>query len=85
MSEQKRERVLQGRVVSNKMEATIVVLVETQRRHKLYKKIIRRSLKVHAHDAENSCEMGDIVKIKETRPLSKTKSWALVEVVERRN
>ncbi|MCP3678869.1 MAG: 30S ribosomal protein S17 [Gammaproteobacteria bacterium] len=85
MSERKRERVLQGRVVSNKMEATIVVLVETQRRHKLYKKIIRRSLKVHAHDAENSCEMGDIVKIKETRPLSKTKSWALVEVVERRN
>ncbi len=85
MSEQKRERVLQGRVISNKMDATIVVLVETQRRHKLYKKIIRRSLKVHAHDAENSCQMGDIVKIKETRPLSKTKSWALVEVVERRN
>ena len=75
-------RTLVGKVLSNKMDKTIVVEVERLVQHRLYKKYIRRSSKLHAHDAENACQMGDLVKIEEGRPVSKTKSWRLVEVLE---
>jgi small subunit ribosomal protein S17 len=73
-------RILSGKVVSNKMEKSIVVLVERQVKHPLYGKYMKRSTKIHAHDESNQCSIGDTVIIKETRPVSKTKSWALVEV-----
>jgi len=76
-------RTLSGKVVSNKMEKSIVVLVERQVKHPLYGKYMKRSTKIHAHDESNQCNVGDTVTIKETRPVSKTKSWALVEVTER--
>ena len=76
-------RTLSGKVVSNKMEKSIVVLVERQVKHPLYGKYMKRSSKIHAHDESNQCNIGDTVKIQETRPVSKTKSWALVEVTER--
>ena len=76
-------RTLIGRVVSDKMNKSAVVLVERQVRHPLYGKYIRRSTKVHIHDENNECKEGDTVTIKQTRPVSKTKSWALVEIVER--
>ena len=72
-----------GRVVSNKMEKTVTVLLERQVKHPLYGKYIRRSSKVHAHDEENTCSEGDTVRITECRPVSKSKSWRVVEVVER--
>ena len=72
-----------GRVVSNKMEKTVTVLLERQVKHPLYGKYIRRSSKVHAHDEENACQEGDTVRITECRPVSKSKSWRVVEVVER--
>jgi small subunit ribosomal protein S17 len=75
-------RTLSGKVVSNKMEKSIVVLVERQVKHPLYGKYLKRSSKIHAHDENNQCNIGDIVTIEETRPVSKTKSWALVAVVE---
>jgi small subunit ribosomal protein S17 len=75
-------RTLSGKVVSNKMEKSIVVLVERQVKHPLYGKYMKRSTKIHAHDESNQCNIGDSVIIKETRPVSKTKSWALVEVTE---
>jgi small subunit ribosomal protein S17 len=81
MSDVKNPRSLTGTVVSNLMDKTIVVLVERRIQHPLYKKYIRRSKKFHAHDAENSCHIGDTVKIEECRPLSKTKSWRLVSVM----
>lgn len=74
--------VVTGKVISNKMDKSIVVLVERQIRHPLYGKQIRRSTKLKAHDEQNVCQEGDIVRIKETRPISKTKSWTLVDVVE---
>jgi small subunit ribosomal protein S17 len=74
------KRTLQGTVVSNKMDKTIVVLVVRNVKHKMGK-YIKRSTKIHAHDEKNICQIGDVVKIEETRPLSKTKSWSLVEVV----
>ena len=84
MSEQdKTVRTLTGRVVSDKMDKSAVVMVERQVRHPLYGKYIRRSTKLHIHDENNECRQGDTVTIKQTRPVSKTKSWALVEVVER--
>jgi len=84
MSEQaKTVRTLTGRVVSDKMDKSAVVMVERQVRHPLYGKYIRRSTKLHVHDENNECRQGDTVTIKQTRPVSKTKSWALVEVVER--
>jgi len=84
MSEQaKTVRTLTGRVVSDKMDKSAVVLVERQVRHPLYGKYIRRSTKLHIHDENNECRQGDTVTIKQTRPVSRTKSWALVEVVER--
>lgn len=72
-----------GRVVSDKMDKTITVQVDRQVAHPLYKKIIRRSKKYHAHDEKNECSIGDLVRIRETRPLSKTKRWQLIRVIER--
>ena len=72
-----------GKVVSDKMDKTITVLVERRIRHPKYGKMIRRSTKLHAHDENNECGVGDTVRIKSTRPLSKTKSWVLVDVVEK--
>lgn len=79
----KKARTLSGRVVSDKMDKTITVLIERRVAHPLYGKIVTRSSKIKAHDEENSCHVGDLVTIAETRPLSKTKSWALVNIVER--
>ncbi|MBU2790215.1 MAG: 30S ribosomal protein S17 [Acidithiobacillus caldus] len=81
MSEEKKPRSLVGKVVSNRMDKTIVVTVERRVQHSLYKKYIRRSKKFHAHDAENTCRIGDTVRIEECRPLSKTKTWRLVTVI----
>ena len=75
--------VLTGRVVSNQMDKSITVLIERLVRHPLYGKQLRRSTKIKAHDEDNVCQQGDLVRIKETRPISKTKSWTLVEVVEK--
>ena len=72
-----------GVVVSNKMDKTIVVALKDNVRHPLYKKIIKRTIKLKAHDEENTCNVGDKVKIMETRPLSKDKRWRLVEVLEK--
>ena len=79
----KTARTISGKVVSNKMEKSIVVLVERREKHPIYGKYVRRSSKIHAHDEENQCRIGDIVTIQETRPVSKTKAWKLVDVVER--
>lgn len=76
-------RTLVGRVVSDKMDKSISVLVETREQHPLYKKYMRRSKKFHAHDVDNACQIGDLVRIEECRPISKTKTWVLVEVIER--
>jgi small subunit ribosomal protein S17 len=76
-------RTVVGRVVSDKMEKSISVLVETREQHPIYKKYLRRSTKFNAHDAANECHIGDLVRIEECRPLSKTKTWRLVEVIER--
>lgn len=75
-------RVIRGKVISNKGDKTITVLVERTVKHALYKKFIKRSTKLHAHDEENSCGIGDTVAIEACRPLSKTKTWRLVEVIE---
>ncbi|WP_248883794.1 30S ribosomal protein S17 [Acidithiobacillus acidisediminis] len=81
MSTEQNPRSLVGTVVSNRMDKTIVVLVERRIQHPLYKKYIRRSKKFHAHDQENQCQIGDTVRIEECRPLSRTKTWRLVSVV----
>ena len=73
-------RTLSGKVVSNKMEKSITVLIERQVKHPIYGKYIKRSTKVHAHDENNACNIGDTVTIQETRPLSKTKSFTLVNI-----
>ena len=72
-----------GMVVSNKMDKTIVVAIEDNVKHPIYGKIIKRTLKVHAHDENNECAIGDKVEVMETRPLSKTKRWRLVEIIEK--
>ncbi|MEQ8407682.1 MAG: 30S ribosomal protein S17 [Gammaproteobacteria bacterium] len=82
-SQEKLARTATGKVISNKMDKSIVVLVERRVRHPLYGKIIKRSTKIHAHDANNECLPGDGVTIKEVRPISKTKSWTLVSVDNR--
>ena len=82
-STENQTRTLQGRVVSDKMDKTITVLVERQLQHPLYKKYVRRRTKMHAHDEQNACKEGDKVVIEECRPISKSKSWRLVEVVSR--
>ncbi len=76
-------RTLTGRVISNKMDKTVTVLVERKIKHPKYGKYIKRSTKLHAHDAENSCQHGDLVEISPCRPLSKTKSWRLHNIVTR--
>ena len=74
-----------GKVVSNKMDKSITVLVERRVKHPLYGKYIRRSTKLHAHDEDNQCNIGDMVSIAECRPISKTKAWRLVDVIEKAN
>lgn len=74
------ERTVTGTVVSNKMDKTIVVVVTRRLQHALYKKYITRTTRFKAHDAENACSIGDVVVIKESRPISKDKSWTLVEI-----
>ena len=76
-------RTLIGKVVSNRMDKSATVLIERKVKHPVYGKFIRRSTKLHVHDAENACQEGDTVTIEECRPLSKSKSWRLVEVVGR--
>ena len=76
-------RTLQGRVVSDKMEKSIVVAIERMVKHPVYGKFIKRTTKLHVHDENNECHIGDTVKVMETRPLSKDKRWRLVEIVER--
>ena len=82
MTEQK-IRTVQGRVVSNKMDKTITVVVERFVKHPIYGKFIKRSTKLHAHVENNVCNKGDVVTVRECRPLSKNKSWMLVDVVEK--
>ena len=72
-----------GKVVSNKMDKTIVVAIENHVKHPLYNKIVKRTYKLKAHDENNECNIGDIVKVMETRPLSKDKRWRFVEIVEK--
>jgi len=78
-----RRKVRQGVVVSDRMDKTVLVSVDQVFRHAVYKKIIRRSSKLVAHDEDNDAHVGDVVRIMETRPLSKTKRWRVVEIVER--
>jgi len=80
-SVEKRTRVVTGRVVSNKMDKTITVLLERRVKHPVYGKYITRSSKIHAHDENNQCNIGDTVTVTETRPISKSKTWKLLEVV----
>lgn len=83
MSERNERRVLVGKVVSDKMEKTIVVAVETYKKHNLYNKRIKHTEKFKSHDEGNEANIGDTVKIMETRPISKDKRWRLVEIVEK--
>ena len=78
----KLQRTVIGRVLSNKMEQTATVVVERKVKHPMYGKYVRRSKKYHVHDADNALNIGDVVQIKECRPLSKTKSWTLEKVLE---
>ena len=77
------KRTLTGRVVSDKMDKTVVVLIERKVPHPEYGKYVKRSTKLHAHDEKNECKIGDVVSISESRPYSKTKSWEVVAVLER--
>lgn len=83
MSEQTTNRTLTGRVISSAMDKTITVLVERRVKHPLYGKFMSRSTKVHVHDEDNQCNVGDTVTVVQSRPLSKTKSWRLLEILER--
>lgn len=83
MEERNLRKTRVGKVVSDKMDKTIVVAIEDHVKHPLYGKIVKRTYKLKAHDEENTCNIGDTVKVMETRPLSKDKRWRLVEVVER--
>ena len=78
---EKRARLVTGKVVSNKMDKTITVLIERREKHPVYGKYMTRSSKIHAHDECNQCGIGDTVTVSESRPLSKTKTWKLLEVV----
>ena len=78
-----RKRVLVGRVMSNRMDKTVVVQVERKKRHRLYGKVITMRKKYKAHDAENACQIGDLVSMIESRPLSKEKRWVVTEILER--
>ena len=81
-TETKTERTKSGVVTSDKMNQTVTVMIERKIKHPLYKKYIKKSTKIHAHDPDNKCQQGDLVKIAECRPISKTKSWKVVEIVE---
>ncbi len=83
MAERGRRKTREGRVVSDRMDKTIVVEVNRLVRHPLYKKVVRRTSRCKVHDAQNECAVGDRVRIMETRPLSKTKRWRLVSVLEK--
>ena len=83
MQERKLRKTRIGFVTSNKMEKTITVIVERKVKHPIYGKFVKKTTKFHAHDEKNECSVGDLVMIMETRPLSKTKRWRLVEVVEK--
>jgi small subunit ribosomal protein S17 len=83
MSERNLRKTRTGKVVSNKMDKTIVVAIEDNVKHPLYKKIIKNTIRLKAHDEDNSCGIGDRVLIMETRPLSKDKRWRLVEIIEK--
>ena len=83
MEERNLRKVMIGKVVSDKMDKTVVVAVETSVRHKMYNKIVKRTYKLKAHDESNECKVGDTVKVMETRPLSKDKRFRVVEVMER--
>ena len=83
MEERNLRKVMVGTVKSNKMDKTVVVAIETSVRHKIYKKTVKRTYKLKAHDEENICQIGDKVKVMETRPLSKDKRWRVVEVLEK--
>jgi small subunit ribosomal protein S17 len=79
----KGNRTLSGRVVSSAMDKTVTVLIERRVKHPLYGKFLTRSTKIHAHDEANACGEGDLVRVEQCRPLSKTKSWRLIEIVEK--
>lgn len=79
---EKRKRTATGRVVSNKMDKTVTVLIERRVKHPVYGKYLTRSSKLYAHDEENVCQIGDLVTVAESRPISRSKTWTLVEVVE---
>ena len=81
---EKIHKIRTGTVISDKMDKTVVVLVQSLRRHRLYKKVVKHTSKFKAHDADNKCRIGDVVKIIETRPLSKDKRWRVVEIVRRK-
>jgi small subunit ribosomal protein S17 len=81
--ENKVNRTLTGRVVSSAMDKTVTVLIERRVKHPLYGKFMSRSTKVHAHDEANACAQGDLVRVEQCRPLSKTKSWRLLEILEK--
>ncbi len=81
-TEIKVQRTKSGVVTSDKMNQTVTVMIERKIKHPLYKKYIKKSTKIHAHDPDNKCQQGDLVKIAECRPISKTKSWKVVEIVE---
>ena len=83
MEERNLRKTRVGKVVSDKMDKTVVVAIETSVKHPLYKKIIKRTYKLKAHDENNECSTGDRVKVMETRPLSKDKHWRLVEIIEK--
>ena len=83
MEERNLRKTRVGKVVSNKMDKTIVVAVDGRAQHPLYKKIVNRTYKLKAHDENNECNIGDTVRVMETRPLSKDKRWRLVEIVEK--
>ncbi len=83
MSENKLVRTLTGKVVSDKMDKSVVVMIERRVKHPVYGKIVNKSTKVKAHDENNECNLGDLVTIAESRPISKTKSWTLVKIEER--
>ena len=76
-------RALQGRVVSDKMDKTVTVMVERRVKHPIYGKYVRRSTKVHAHDENNECRKGDVVVVEQCRPISKSKKWRFIKLVER--
>ncbi len=81
MSNTKVKRMLTGKVISDGRDKTIAVLIERKVRHPIYKKYIKRSTKVHAHDENNECTLGDVVKLVETKPFSKSKNWKLLEIL----